>query len=160
MVMNLTFAAAVAALMLSVSFPGPISAGPFEDGLDAARRADYAAVLRLWLPLAEQGDVKAQSNLALMYANGRGVPQDYAAAISWYLKAAEQGDAEAQSNLGLMYANGRGVPRDYVSALMWFNLAAAKGDEIAKRNRDKVAATMTPAQIAEAQQLALEWKPK
>src|SRR5208283_394967 len=113
-----------------------------------------------WLPLAEQGDARAQSNLALMYANGRGVPQDYAAAVSWYLKAAEQGDAEAQSNLGLMYVNGRGVPRDYVSALMWFNLAAAKGDQIAKRNRDRVAATMTPAQIAEAQQLTLEWKPK
>jgi TPR repeat protein len=160
MVMNLTVAAAVAALILSVGFPRPISAGPFEDGLDAARRADYVTVLRLWLPLAEQGDAKAQFNLALMYANGRGVSRDYVTALSWYRKAAEQGNAEAQFNLGLMYANGRGVPRDYVSALMWFNLAAVRGDDGAQRNRDRIAVKMTSAQIVEAQRLAREWNPR
>ena len=30
----------------------------------------------------------------------------------------------------------------------------------AVKNRDRVAAKMTPAQIAEAQKLAREWKPK
>jgi TPR repeat protein len=156
--MNLTFKAAVAALILAGCFPGSISAGPFEDGLDAARRADYATVLRLWTPLAEQGDARAQWRLGLMYANGRGVSQDDAAAIRWYRAAAEQGDPVAQSNLGLMYAVGRGVPQDYVRAYMWFNLAAANGDEVAERNRDKIAPKMTPGQIAEA--LALEYDSK
>ncbi len=32
---------------------------------------------------AEQGHDKAQSNLGLMYQNGRGVPQDYAKAHMW-----------------------------------------------------------------------------
>ena len=59
-----------------------------------------------------------------------------------------------------MYANGEGMPQDYVQAQMWFNLAAAQGAEQARRNRDWVAQRMTPGQIAEAQRLAREWKPK
>ncbi len=110
-IVRVMFKAAATVLTLAGGFGGPVHAGPFEDGLDAARRADYATVVRLWRPLAEQGDIRAQSNLALMYEAGRGVPQDYGAAASWYRKAAEQGDPLAQSNLAVMYAAGRGVPR-------------------------------------------------
>ena len=59
-----------------------------------------------------------------------------------------------------MYAEGQGVPQDYVPAHMWFNLAARQGYEDATRYRGWVAGKMTPEQIAEAQQLAREWKPK
>ena len=72
---------------------------------------------------------------------------------------AERGDAFAQFILGSMCESGEGVPQDYVQAHMWFNLAAAAGDAAAPHNRDLVAAMMTPAQIAEAQRLASEWKP-
>jgi uncharacterized protein len=41
---------------------------------------------------------------------------------------------------------------------MWLNLVAAKGNKDAEKNRGIVAAKMTPAQIAEAQKLAREWK--
>jgi hypothetical protein len=37
---------------------------------------------------------------------------------------------------------------------------AAQGDEIAKKARDAPETDMTPAQIAEAQKLSREWKPK
>jgi hypothetical protein len=67
-----------------------------------------------------------------------------------------QGFAGAQFNLGAMYANGRGVARDYVRAHMWFNLSAAAGVISGAKNRDSVAARMTPQQIAEAQNLAWE----
>ena len=43
---------------------------------------------------------------------------------------------------------------------MWYKLAAAQGAGVAAKNRDRVAAKMTPAQIAEAQRLASEWVPK
>jgi len=86
-------------------------------------------------------------------------PQDYAQAAAWFRKAADQGLAAAQNNLGLVYYNGHGVPQDYAQAHKWFNLAAASGDADAVSNRDRVAAKMTPAQIAEAQRLASEWKP-
>ncbi len=59
-----------------------------------------------------------------------------------------------------MYHNGRGVTQDYVQAHMWFNLAAARGLKFPEKRRDRLAKKMTPAQIAEAQKLAREWKPK
>ena len=59
-----------------------------------------------------------------------------------------------------MYANGQGVPQNHVQAHKWFNMAGAGGVEDGRKNRDIVATKMTPAQIAEAQRLALEWKPK
>jgi hypothetical protein len=80
-------------------------------------------------------------------------------------KPRAQVDTAAQTTLGLMYAAGRSVPRDYVQAHMWLNLAAsgasdAKTRDIAVTARDEAAATMTPAQIAEAQRMASEWTPK
>jgi uncharacterized protein len=122
---------------------------------------DYAAAAGWFRKAAEQGDeADAQSNLGAMYYDGRGVPQDYAAALSWFRKAADRRDANAQKNLGLMYRNGRGVPQDYVIAHMWFNLAAVGGDKDAVKGRDMIAAQMTPQQIAQAQKLAREWKPR
>ena len=59
-----------------------------------------------------------------------------------------------------MYENGEGVPQDFVQALKWFDLAASGGDDAAGKNRDSLAESMTPDQIAEAQRLAREWKPK
>lgn len=58
-----------------------------------------------------------------------------------------------------MYYHGQGVPQDYIQAHMWWNLAASQGNESASWNRKKLAKSMTPAQIAEAQRLAREWKP-
>ena len=95
-----------------------------------------------------------------MYENGRGVPQDYVEAVKWYRRAAEQGDASARFALGFMYYTGQGVPQDYVEAHKWYNLAASRGNETGQENRDLHAKRMTPAQIAEAQKLAREWKPK
>ncbi len=126
--------------------PAPPADRPSPADMDSAR--------------AEQGYAQAQSNLGFMYDKRQGVPQDYAEAVGWYRKAAAQGYAKAQYNLGLMYENGEGVPQDYAQAHMWFNLAAAQGDEEAKNFRDDLAKRMTSEQIAEAQRLAREWKPK
>jgi TPR repeat protein len=95
-----------------------------------------------------------------MYRNGHSVPQDYAEAMRWYRKAAEQGDDNGQYRLGLMYGVGQGVPQDDVLAHMWFNLAAAQGLEKAEGFRDEIVESMTSEQVAEAQRLAREWKPK
>ncbi len=136
-----------------------------DEGVAAYKRGDYATALREFRPLAEQGDAKAQRNLGRMYRTGRGVPQDYARAVGWYRKAAEQGLAAAQRNLGKMYYEGKYVPQDYVQAHMWYDLAASgfppgEARDRAARKRDKVAERMTPAQVAEAQKLAQEWRPK
>jgi len=69
----------------------PVNAGPFEDGEAAYNRGDYATTLRLWRPLAEQGDAEAQNNLGRSYGEGRGVPQDDALAYMWFSIAAAHG---------------------------------------------------------------------
>ena len=85
--------------------------------------------------------------------------RDYATALRLIRPLAEQGDATAQYNLGIFYDNGLSVPQDPISAYMWFSLSAAQGKEGAATFRDLIARGMTPAQIAEAQKLAREWKP-
>jgi TPR repeat protein len=70
-------------------------AADFQAGFAAAQKGDYAAALREWTPLAEQGDAVAQFNLGVMYQQGQGVSQDYQTALKWYALAAEQGDAKA-----------------------------------------------------------------
>jgi uncharacterized protein len=52
------------------------------------------------------------------------------------------------------------VPQDYVQAHMWLNLASAQGNAAAMNARNEIAPIMTPAQIAEAQRLAREFKRK
>jgi hypothetical protein len=59
-----------------------------------------------------------------------------------------------------MYRKGQDVPQDYVEAHKWFNLATAAGDADAAKYRDLTVKLMSPAQIAEAQRLAREWRPK
>lgn len=135
----------------------------YEHGLGVPQ--DYAQALSWYRKAVEQGNADAQFNLGLMYTNGEGVPQDYVQAVSWYRKAAEQGKVYAQAHLGLMYAHGLGVPQDYVQAHMWINLAASRqtdpeGRSAMVKARDDLAAKMTREQIARAQQLARDWKPK
>ena len=84
--------------------------------------------------LAEQGDVDAQYNLALMYRKGEGVPENDAEAVKWYRKAADQGYAKAQYNLGFMYANGDGVPENDAEAVKWYRKAAEQGHANAQSN--------------------------
>jgi TPR repeat protein len=125
---------------------------------------DYSKAAMWFRKAADQGNAGAQVLLADMYYKGTGVGQDYAQAVTWYRKAPEQGDGAAQTALGAIYHDGTGVPQDYVQSYMWFNLAALGAESTATRDvaaqaRNELASEMTPAQIAEAQRTAREWKP-
>src|SRR6056297_2522123 len=117
----------MAALAICGALAAPASAQDFNVGQDAARIGDYETALENWRPLAEQGDAKAQYNLAHMYYEGLGVTQDYAEAARWSRLAAEHGHADAQYDLGFMYHNGFGVTQDYEEAVRWYRLAAEQG---------------------------------
>ena len=151
-------------LLLCFGATTSLTAGPFEDGIAAVQAGDYPTAIRLWRPLADQGNNAAQFKLGQIYRDGKGVKQDYAAAVVLFTKAADQGNAQARYNLGLMYFLGQGVTQDYVQAHKWLNLAAArleaKPREITLGMLDYVAEHMTPTQIAEAQKQAREWMPK
>ena len=121
---------------------------------------DYSEAAKWYRLAANQGVDRAQFALGNLYADGRrDVPQSYAEALKWWKLAADQGLDQAQFRLGVAHDLGNGVPKDAVSAQMWLYLAAAQGDENARRHRDILEKEMTPAQIAEAQKLAREWKP-
>jgi TPR repeat protein len=134
----------------------------YEKGLRHYKPDDVAAAVSELKPLAEQGNAEAQFNLGSLYYQGWGVLQDHKEAVKWLRKAAEQGHVFSQTTLGTVYAEGVPgvVEKDYPQALMWFIFAAAKGDMEAMEFRDSLANRMTPAQIAEAQKLAREFKPQ
>ncbi len=156
----------LAGVVLALVLTGGAVAGSIIDdahvlaGIDALDASDYATAVRIFRPLAEKGVAEAQGMLGTMYREGKGVPQSDAEAAKWHRLAAEQGLELSQNNLGIMFALGEGVPQDFVRAHVWLNLAAANGLKNAGELRDRLAARMTPAQIAEAQTLAREWKPK
>ena len=105
-----------------------------EAGVAAYQRGDFAAAFQLFQPLAEHGDASAQSNLGVMYEQGRGVAQNYREAMRWFRLAAVQGNASAQSNLGVMYYKGQGIAQDYAEAMKWYRLAAEQRNPEAQFN--------------------------
>jgi TPR repeat protein len=130
-------------------------------------RRDYAEALKWYRMAAEHGDIESARRAGFMYANGQGVPRDEAEALRWYRMAADRGDAEAQNNLGVIYSDGKGVPANLVEATKWFKVAAVRFPASEKQKRDKamknselLAKKMTATQVAEADKLAREWKPK
>jgi len=123
----------------------------------------------LW-KAAEQGHSGAQKfafDPQVEYLAGRayhtgydGVDVDLREATKWYQRAAEQGHAKAQYHLSVCYAVGKGVIEDYVLAYMWANLSVANGYDKASDIRSELINVMTDIQLAEAQKLSREWKPK
>ncbi len=118
-----------------------------------------------WLRKAALAGVGlAQYQLGARHEWGIDVAQDNSEAARWYRMAADRGVPVAQFRLGLFYMNGVGVTRDVVAAHMWLNLAASRmppGEPrigVAKL-REQVAATMTAAQVAQAQMAARNWVP-
>ena len=139
------------------------SAG-LSEGRTKNGRGHNAASVRAAKLSASQRSARADALLGFKYEHGLGVPQSYDVAVDLYVRAAEQGDPTGQYLLGLMYDKGHGVWQDEVMAHKWLNLAAAHASTRHRgyylRLRDAVASKMTPAQIDEAQWLAVQWMPK
>jgi hypothetical protein len=72
---------------------------------------------------AKRGDITAQYNLALIYAEGKRITKNMDQAASWLLKAANQGHLEAQHYLASLYESGGwGFPKDRDKSEYWSNL--------------------------------------
>jgi hypothetical protein len=85
----------------------------------AARKTDLASDFENALKAAAQGSVAAQSAVAMMYANGKGVQQNYEEAGKWWVKAAEGGDLAAARHAWNLFRNGEGVARNPTIANQW-----------------------------------------
>jgi TPR repeat protein len=126
-------------ILLIFSVVSRILFNDFQDGWIAYEKQDYKTAHELWLPLAEQGDPKAQFFLGFMHDMGFGVPENDKQAFKWYKLTAEKGDSRAQLFTGFMYDFGKGVPKDYQKAVKWYQLASEQGYMQAKRNIYKLA---------------------
>lgn len=118
-----------AGIVLGCLLSLPAHGGPLAEGGEAYSKKDYATAVRLWQPLALQGD-------------GR-----------------------AQRRLGLLYQYGQGVPRDPRAAYLWLSLAVARlpaGEEreAAIAERDRIGVRLSPPELLDAQDRALQWQPK
>lgn len=85
---------------------------------------DYCEEL---VKLAEEGNPKAQVNLALCYANAKGIEQNVSEYIKWLNKAVEQNDAEAMYWLSLAYNKGTGVEQSDAESIKWLRRSAELG---------------------------------
>jgi TPR repeat protein len=78
--------------------PG-VFAGPWEDGMASYNRGDYMPAIRLFRPLAEKGNAKAQHLIGVMYHKGQGVARNSVRALAWFSVAAKQGDRDAREKM-------------------------------------------------------------
>lgn len=122
-------ASATAATVLGFVLVLPVKAQPqssadFSVGVRAFDSGDYAAALRVWLPLAKLGHPDAQHRVGRLYHHGYGLLPDPSTAAQWYRQAAEAGHAAAMTDLARMQLLGDGVRKDFKEALTWLNRAA------------------------------------
>jgi uncharacterized protein len=91
-------------------------------------RADYKSALRVWMDMANAGDLDAMTNVGEIYERGLGGEPNYAAAIIWYqkvidAKGSDQNKSRALFDLGTLYEQGQGVEKDQLQALNLYRRA-------------------------------------
>jgi len=158
------------ALLLCVGLSGWNSAraDALKDGQDAWDASKFAKSLELLLPLAKEGNPKAQYRVGVMYWSGQAVCHNEPEAVKWFLLSAAQGNADAQYNLGQEYATGGyghgGIERDAPEAYFWLVLAienkATKKSSLdsATQTRDLIAGKLTPEQLAKIEKRLADWR--
>jgi localization factor PodJL len=83
------------------------------------------------IALADSGDARAETALAIAYLKGDGVAGDDEAARRWSQAAAQQGQPVAEYVLGTLYLEGN---RNESEAARWFLAAASQGNIKAMHN--------------------------
>ncbi|MFG1431214.1 hypothetical protein V5F44_15950 [Xanthobacter sp. V2C-8] len=109
---------------------------------------------------AEQGNVRAMHNLAVLYSQGIDGPPDWNEALKWFRKAANLGLKDSQHNLGIIFARGFSGTSDLTEALTWFNIAARQGDQDSAEKRDALAREADQQVLASARKAADAFVPK
>lgn len=130
-------------------------------------RADYATALKIWLPLAKEGDAEAQAYIGEIYEKGLGIVPDYELAAYWYRKASDQQFTRAQINLGHLYEKGLGVKKNIATAMEYYRMASGlTSDQLTFSSsiqasyvpREQFQAVSQQLRQTESKQVALESK--
>ncbi len=124
----------------------------FEQAAEAYSKNNYAVAFPAFTRLAEQGDARAQTILALMYKYGEGTTEDPSQAFQWYQRAAKLNYPPAQFNLGLMHHEGLGTAINHELAIQWYIKAASGGFKRANEKLEELN-TSSVSKTAVAEQL-------
>lgn len=111
-----------------VTLPSTAPAAPLGDRLPAAiggNKLRSAAIA---------GDAAAAYEVAVRFAEGRGIPVSLEDAARWYERAASKGLAPAQFRYASLLEKGQGVKKDLVQARRLYLAAAGKGNGKAMHN--------------------------
>lgn len=93
---------------------------------------------------AAQGNARAQFDLGVMYATGKGVRKNERLAFNYFHKAARKNHSEAKFYVGLSFSQGRGVRQQSQLARYWFKLAAKSGHPKAMAHLASIERTLKP----------------
>jgi localization factor PodJL len=104
--------------------PLSLTAGSLPAGIGGSRLRVAAAA----------GDGAAAYEVAVRYAEGRGVPSNLPEAARWYQRAAAKGITLAQFRYASFLEKGQGVKKDLPAARRLYLAAAAKGNAKAMHN--------------------------
>ncbi|MEM7407823.1 MAG: tetratricopeptide repeat protein [Pseudomonadota bacterium] len=126
----------VAGFFVVIGVTGPMTAaaanddGTFARGYAAFQAGRFDDAMKLWEPLAEAGDARAQFNLGVMHAEGRGTGhsgRNMRKAAGWWRRAGAQGHTRALHNLALAHIGGVIGGQDYAQAVNYLEQAAKGG---------------------------------
>ena len=126
--------AAPATVQSNLGTPLPPPSERFREGVAAYDKGDFETAFNIWLPLAQQADLAAMRNVALLLREGKGTTRDPARALWFYEEAGSKGFALAQVNAAFMHLEGDGVPKNLEAAAFWFHAGARAGSPIAQYN--------------------------
>jgi len=120
-------------LLATIALSGAaFASSPFEEGLAAYNRGDYAQAWGILKPLADAENADAQFMIAEMYAGGQGVAKDEQEAIKWVFKAAENGNLKAQDTLAFWamreFRQKRQAVENKAQKIKWITGAAERGN--------------------------------
>ena len=116
------------------SRPARVPAPPATPHLQKSDRLPIAIGGPRLRSAAVAGDAAAAYEVAVRFAEGRGVPANLEDAAHWYERAASKGLAPAQFRYASLLEKGQGVKKDLVQARRLYLAAAAKGNGKAMHN--------------------------
>jgi TPR repeat protein len=110
----------------------PGNQAEFNQGAAAFDAGDYDTAYKIFSKLAEDEDLGAMRNVALMQRKGLGTKKDPKAALRLYEYVARAGLPTAQADLAEMLLKGEAGPPDPKAALPWLYLASAASHPMAQ----------------------------
>lgn len=165
---------------VSEDVPNPVDDFTQKDryklGLRWYQQGQYDIAIKMWKPMAQNGDCDAEYALGLMYFNGLSVRKNRGNAIVWWGRAAEKAQPQSLNTMGVVYAQmrvpyttldcrkGCGEEKNMVEAYKWFGLAVEYGSarevEFAEESMKRISMEMSESEIEKAKALIKSWEPK